>query len=71
MRPFDKDALDKAVGNKKVKKVIVIESSFGQLARLVKDVLDTTLGKPFEYIQYPALGIEVEEMISQIKKLIV
>jgi len=68
LRPFDKIALDKAVGNKNVKKVIIVESSYGQLARLVKDDLDTTLGKPFEYIQYPALGIEVDEMITQIKK---
>ncbi len=71
LRPFDKVALDKVVGGKKVKKVIVVESSFGQLARLVKDALDPTLGKPFEYIQYPALGIEVDAMILQIKKLIV
>lgn len=71
LRPFDKVVLDKAVGNEKVKQVIIVESSYGQLARLVKDALDTTLGKPFEYIQYPALGIEVDEMISQIKKLIV
>src|SRR3989339_525248 len=63
--------LDKTVGGKNVKQVIVIESSFGQLARLVKDSMDTTLGKPFNYIQYPALGIEIEEMVSEIKKIII
>src|SRR3989339_11281 len=71
LRPFDKVTLDKTVGGKNVKQVIVIESSFGQLARLVKDSMDTTLGKPFNYIQYPALGIEIEEMVSEIKKIII
>lgn len=69
LRPLDKPALDKVVANKCVKKVVVIESSLGQLAKLIKDEMATTLNKPFEYLQYPALGIEVEEIITQIEKM--
>lgn len=69
LRPFDKESLDAAVGKECVKKVVIVESSYGQLARLVKDAMSTTLNKPFEYLQYPALGIEVEEIVSQIEKI--
>lgn len=68
LRPFPKDALDKVAGAKNIKKIIVIESSMGQLARIVRDELAPEIDKPFSYLQYPGVGIEMEEIISQIEK---
>ena len=69
LRPFAKKQLDKIVGAKQVKKVVVIESSMGQLARIVHDELDPEISKPFLNLFYPGLGIENEEIVKQIEKI--
>lgn len=69
LRPFPKKELDKVCGWKKMKKIIVVESSFGQLARVVRDQLAPEIDVGFEYLQRPGLGIEPEEVISFVKKL--
>ncbi|HBV58100.1 MAG TPA: ferredoxin oxidoreductase [Candidatus Magasanikbacteria bacterium] len=53
---------------KKVKKIVFIESSLGQLARIIKDELSPGVGASFEYLQCPGLGIEIEEIVNQVSK---
>lgn len=53
---------------KKVKKIVFIESSLGQLARIIKDELAPGISASFEYLQYPGLGIEIEEIVNQVSK---
>ncbi|MFA5061559.1 MAG: ferredoxin oxidoreductase [Patescibacteria group bacterium] len=65
LSPFPKKELDKVCKN--VEKIIVIESSLGQLARIVRDQLAPEVSVPFEYLQHPALGIEPEEIIKFLK----
>ncbi|MFA6548204.1 MAG: ferredoxin oxidoreductase [Candidatus Magasanikbacteria bacterium] len=69
LRPFPKQALDKVAGAKNIKKIVVIESSMGQFARIVRDELAPEIDKSFDYLQYPGVGIEMDEIISQIEKL--
>ena len=69
MRPFPKDELDKVCGWEGVKKVVVIESSFGQLARVVRDQLAPEIDVSFDYLQKPGLGIEPEEVVEFVKNL--
>jgi len=64
LNPFPKTALNKLA--KKVKKIIVIESSLGQLERLVRANLDENT-KVDHYLR-PGLGIEVDEIIKLITK---
>jgi 2-oxoglutarate ferredoxin oxidoreductase subunit alpha len=64
LRPFPKKQLDAIAG--KVKKIVVVESSLGQLARLVRSELAPEIDTPFEYLQYPALGVETSEIIEKI-----
>ncbi len=67
LRPFAKEILNKVVSQKSVKKIVVIESSSGQLARVVHDELSPEIGVCFEYLQRPALGIEPDEIIEFFK----
>ncbi len=69
LRPFPKKQLDKACGWKSVKKIAVIESSLGQLARIVRDQLAPEISTPFEYFQNPGLGIESENIVDFINKI--
>jgi hypothetical protein len=41
----------------------------GQFARIVRDELAPEIDKSFDYLQYPGVGIEMDEIISQIEKL--
>ena len=66
LRPLDSKSLNKVVKGKQ--KILFIESSMGQLARLVKDELDPELSIKIEYLEKPALGIEVGEIKAFIKK---
>lgn len=70
LRPFPKKQLDRIASQKSLKKIVVLESSLGQLARVVRDQLAPEISVPFYYLQYPGLGIEVEEMVKQISQLI-
>ncbi len=69
LRPFSKSELDKVCGLESVKRVVVIESSFGQLARLVHDQLAPEISMSFSYLQRPGLGIEVDEVVDFVKNL--
>lgn len=69
LRPFPKKELDKVCGWEGVKKVVVVESSFGQLARVVRDQLAPEIDVSFEYLQKPGLGIEPEEVVEFVKKI--
>ncbi len=68
LRPFPKKELDKVCGWESVKKVVVIESALGQLARIVRDQLAPEIDVSFEYLQKPGLGIEVEEIVKFVNK---
>ncbi|MEK9158930.1 MAG: thiamine pyrophosphate-binding protein [Patescibacteria group bacterium] len=63
LNPFPKKQLNQLA--KKAKKIIVIESSLGQLERMVKANLE--VARPVEHYLRPALGIEVEEIIKFVK----
>ncbi|MEK9183175.1 MAG: thiamine pyrophosphate-binding protein [Patescibacteria group bacterium] len=66
LRPLAARQLNEVVG--KVNKIVFVESSLGQLARIVKDELAPGFQASFEYLQYPGLGIEVEEIVNQVNK---
>lgn len=68
LRPFPKKELDKVCGWQGVKKIVVVESALGQLARIVRDQLAPEIDASFDYLQKPGLGIEVEEIVEFIKK---
>ena len=69
LRPFDADSLNRVAGQKKIKKIAVIESSAGQLERLVKENLDPENTLPFVGAQYPALGVETQDIINFIESV--
>lgn len=63
LNPFPKAELNRLA--KKVKKIVVVESSLGQLERLMKSNLETFI--PVEHYLRPAMGIEVEEIVKFVK----
>jgi 2-oxoglutarate/2-oxoacid ferredoxin oxidoreductase subunit alpha len=65
LRPFPSKDLNDIAG--KVKKIVVIESSLGQLERIVKSELDPKISIEIESLQYPALGIEPEMIIKELQ----
>ncbi|HLC69595.1 MAG TPA: thiamine pyrophosphate-binding protein [Patescibacteria group bacterium] len=69
LRPFPAKNLNKLLATKKWKKVIIIESSYGQLARLVHDEIKVKNLPDILYLQKPGLGIEPEEIEEYIKKI--
>jgi len=69
LRPFPKKQLDDLFMKDNIKKIVVVESSYGQLARVVRDHLAPEVDVSFAYLQKPGLGIEVEEIIEFTKKL--
>jgi 2-oxoglutarate ferredoxin oxidoreductase subunit alpha len=63
LRPFPKNALNKALQNRK--KLVVIESSFGQLERIAKDAIDFSKSKiDIRSFYKPAEGFLIEEIIE-------
>lgn len=62
LNPFPKDELNRLV--KKVKKIVIVESSLGQLEKIVKNNL-TQQVEIKSYLR-PALGIETEEIVKQV-----
>lgn len=66
LRPFPKKQLDDLFMKDSIKKIVVIESSFGQLARVVRDQLAPEIDVSFEYLQKPGLGIEVNEIVNYV-----
>ncbi|MBT3539178.1 ferredoxin oxidoreductase [Candidatus Parcubacteria bacterium] len=63
LSPFPKDELNKLC--KQVKKIMIVESSMGQLKDLVKQNLDTQV--EIDGLYKPAVGIETEEIIKLFK----
>lgn len=63
LNPFPKEELNRLV--KKAKKIVLVESSLGQLERLVRSNLETAV--PIEHYLRPAMGIEVEEIVKFVK----
>jgi len=68
LRPFDRTNLDKFCGRSNIKKILVVESSLGQLARVVRDQLAPEISAGFAYLQNPGLGIEVEDIVKEAEK---
>ncbi len=69
LRPFPKKQLDKVLSTKGIKKVVVVESSLGQLLRMVKAEIDPKISKEFVLFGKPAMGIETDDMVQFVKKL--
>lgn len=77
LRPFSKEAFDKVAGptssagrGKSVKKIVVVESSAGQLARVVRDQIAPEINASFEYLQYPGMGIETDDIVNFVNNLL-
>ncbi len=66
LRPFPSKELNKLLVGKKWKQIVVIESSFGQLANLVHNNVTVKNLPGFTYLQKPALGIEPEDIVKYI-----
>lgn len=63
LNPFPREELNRLA--KKAKKIVVVESSLGQLERLVKSNLE--VAAPVESYLRPAMGIEVSEIVNRLK----
>lgn len=70
LRPFPSKQLNTILSAKKWKKVIIVESSLGQLANLVHNNLAVKNLPELVYLQRPALGIEPEEIVKYIMKFV-
>jgi 2-oxoglutarate ferredoxin oxidoreductase subunit alpha len=67
LRPFPKEELKKYAG--KAKKILIVESAYGQFDRLVKENI-YGLSTPIEQYLRPGEGITSEEVIQEAKKLL-
>lgn len=67
VNPFPVEALQTSVKNKKT--ILIVESSFGQFERLVKNYLYKNEVE-IKTLQKPALGINSEEIINKVKELL-
>lgn len=65
LRPFAEEELRKAAS--KAKNILVVESSYGQFLKLVKEYL-YGLDKPIDTILRPGVGITAEEIVARIKE---
>jgi 2-oxoglutarate ferredoxin oxidoreductase subunit alpha len=65
LRPMPEEEMRKAA--KKAKKILVVESSYGQFLKLVKESL-YGLDKPIETILRPGVGITAEEIVAYLKE---
>ncbi|PKM79112.1 MAG: ferredoxin oxidoreductase, partial [Firmicutes bacterium HGW-Firmicutes-13] len=66
-RPFPEDAVRDIC--QKVNRILVVESSNGQMARLVKEAL-FGLEMKMDTIFRPGMGITCEEIVEHVKKII-
>ncbi len=66
LRPFPVDQLKEVAG--KTKKLLVIESAYGQLLKLVRENL-YGITTPIETLLKPGVGITAEEVIQKVKTL--
>ncbi|MTI93872.1 MAG: ferredoxin oxidoreductase [Firmicutes bacterium] len=65
LRPFANEELRKAAKN--AKKILVVESAYGQFLKLVKEAL-YGMDLPIETILRPGVGITSEEIVARIKE---
>jgi len=65
LSPFPKDELNKLA--KQVKRIVIVESSMGQLRDLVKQNIDSHVNVEIGGLYKPAVGIEVEEIVNLFK----
>lgn len=67
LRPFPAEEL-KAVAAK-AKTLLIVESSFGQMGRLVKDaIFGSTVA--LEYLLKPGVGVTSEEVVAKVKQMV-
>lgn len=50
-----------------IKKIVIVESSLGQLAEIIRSALAPENTAPIEYLQFPALGVETETIVKYFK----
>ncbi len=67
LRPFPKHILDERAQS--AKKIVIVESSFGQLAQIVRSELKPEIFTPVEYLQFPALGVGPEVIVDFVNKI--
>jgi len=67
LRPFPKNILDKRA--EQAKKIVIVESSFGQLAQIVRAEMEPKISTPVEYMQFPGLGVGPEVIAEFVNKM--
>jgi len=66
LRPFPKNILDARATQ--AKRILIVESSFGQLAQIVRAELQPEISTPIEYLQFPGLGVGPEVIVDFVTK---
>ena len=66
LSPFPTEELNRLA--KQIKKVMIVESSLGQLRDLVKQNLDSHIDVDIDGLYKPAVGIEVDEIVDLLNK---
>ncbi|MFZ5641054.1 MAG: transketolase C-terminal domain-containing protein, partial [Bacillota bacterium] len=66
LRPFPAEQMKAAMQNAKT--VLIVESAFGQLAKLIKDDIYGSTVK-LEYLFKPGVGVTAEEVVAKVKSL--
>jgi 2-oxoglutarate ferredoxin oxidoreductase subunit alpha len=67
LRPFPAEQMKAAMQNAKT--VLIVESAFGQLAKLIKDDIYGSTVK-LEYLFKPGVGVTAEEVVAKVKSLV-
>lgn len=65
LRPMPEEEMRKAAA--KAKKILVVESAYGQFLKLVKEAL-YGMNKPIETVLRPGAGVTAEEIVTEIKE---
>ncbi len=65
LRPMPEEQMRKAAAN--AKKILVVESAYGQFLKLVKETL-YGMDKPIETILRPGVGITAEEIVDKLEE---
>jgi 2-oxoglutarate ferredoxin oxidoreductase subunit alpha len=67
LRPFPREALCQAVQN--AGSILIVESAYGQLARLTLEALGTRFIKHWETYSRPGMGITAEELVEKVNSM--
>ena len=65
LRPFPAKSLDKIA--RSANRMLVVESSLGQLERIVRSEMDSEISIKIDSMHRPGLGIETDDIINEIK----